>query len=117
MIDQPVAALFPEKRRDAVDDIPAGAVRRLDEECDAFGSSLHAKPAPSKDIEAGTVEPEWRWKKPSTARDSWPFVAPYPRDGSLGKAQNCRTLEESAQPAVWSEQHGMAESVAVTSLR
>lgn len=52
MVDQPVAALFPEKRRDAVNDISAGAVRRLDEECDAFGSScLHAMPASSKDID------------------------------------------------------------------
>jgi hypothetical protein len=52
MLDQPVAALFPQKRRAAVNDIPAGAVRRLDEERDAFGSScLHDMPASSKDID------------------------------------------------------------------
>jgi hypothetical protein len=54
-------------------------------------------PASSKDIEAG--------------------IKRYPRDGRLGKAQNCRSLEESAHRSAWAEQRRMAESVAATSLR
>jgi hypothetical protein len=113
MVDQPVAALFPEERRDAVNDIPAGAVRRLDEECDAFGSScLHAMPASSKEIEAGT-----RQRAVGNPFMAHSLVARYPRDGRLGKAQNCRSLEESAQLAAWADQRRTAESVEATLLR
>jgi hypothetical protein len=66
-------------------------------------------PASSKDNDLERGNPQWLWKTQ--------YEAPYPRDGRLGKAQNCRSLEESAHRSAWAERCRMAESVAATLLR